>query len=305
MRRPLAAAVVLLISVAGCGDREAGQATAEPPDLPVLFRVDSLDGPESVAWDDGRRRWLVTNRAGGGAGSGAGFVSAISADGDSVVLHAFGGPGEEERLDSPTGIVVRGDLAYLVDRDRVVALDLTGGSRGWELALPGAGFPNDVALGADGQLYVSDTDAGAIWRIVPDGSKRERLVPTVSLRSPNGLLADRDVDSPPDGVLLLVAGWEGTVMALNADSSVTLLAESAELERLDGIQRAPDGGLLVTDFARGRLQHLEPGERRVWRAGVPWLTGLSEPADFLVRDTILALPELGADRVTFYRLPGN
>lgn len=304
-RGRLAAVSLLLPLAAACGGGDAGPRTPAPPELEVLFRVDSLDGPESVAWDAARGRWLVTNRAGGEAGSGAGFVTAISAEGDSVERQAIGGPGAEPRLDSPTGIAVRGDLAYVVDRRRVVAVDLTGGSRGWTLALPDADFPNDVVLARDGTLYVSDTGAGAIWRIAPDRAEPERLVPTVSLRSPNGLLIDWEADSLPGRTRLLVAGWEGTVMALNADSSVALLAESAELERLDGIQRAPDGGLLVTDFARGRLQHLEPGERRVWRAGVPWLTGLSEPADFLVRDTVLAVPEHGADRVTFYRLPGG
>lgn len=304
MRRlPVGVAVLLLASLAACGPADTGPAPAGPPELAVLFRVDSLDGPESVAWDGARQRWLITNQAGNEAGSGAGFVTAVSAGGDSVVRRAFGGPDAPVRLDAPTGIAVRDDRAYVVDRDRVVALDLTGGSGGWTLELPDAGFPNDVALAGDGHLYVSDTGGDAVWRIPPDGSGRERLVPTVSLRSPNGLLVDREGDSLPGDVLLLVAGWEGTVMALNADSSVTLLAESAELERLDGIQRAPDGGLLVTDYARGRLQHLEPGERRVWRAGIPWLTDLARPADFLVRDTILALPENGADRVTFYRLP--
>lgn len=305
---PLLAGLVGL--AAACGG-EAPPAGGEPPELEVLFRVDSLEEPESVAWDAERERWLVTNQAGGEPG--AGYVTAVSASGDSVVRRALGGPGTGLELHAPTGIVVRGDRAYVVDRSRLVAVDLTGGAGGWELVIPDAGFPNDVTLGPGGELYVSDTGAGAIWRVASDGSGLERLMPTVSMRSPNGLFVDTvprpgpvPADEPAAAVgehRLLVAGWEGTVMALNADSSVTLLAESAELERLDGIQPAPDGGLLVTDFARGRLQHLERGERRVWRAGVPWLTGLDEPADFLVRDTILALPETGAGRITFYRLP--
>lgn len=299
-------ALLLALALApacGGGDGARERQRAAAPELETLFRVEGFDHPESVAWDAPRNRWLVTNRAGGEPGSGAGFVSAVSAAGDSVVRRAIGGPGGSPRLDGPTGIAVRDDRAYVVDRTRLVALDLTDGSLLWSVALPDPGFPNDVALGGDGTIYVSDTGANRIWRIAPDGSERERMMPTVSLRSPNGLLFEATHDSVPGRWRLLVAGWEGTVMALNADSSVTLLAESSELERLDGIQHAPDGGLLVTDYARGRLQHLQRGDTRVWRAGVPWLTGLDQPADFLVRDTILAVPEMGAGRVVFYRLP--
>jgi hypothetical protein len=104
---------------------------------------------------------------------------------------------------------------------------------------------------------------------------------------------------------VLVAGWEGAVLALAADSSVSLLAASPDFGHLDGLQPAPDGGLLVSDFSAGRVHHLRREEEDVWRRGVSWLTDLDGPADFLLRDSVLVVPELGADRVTFYRIGGS
>lgn len=294
------AAVVLLAG--GCGGEAVD--TADSPRLERLFRVDSLDRPESVAWDGRRGRWLVTNvgegdEGKGDEGEGAGFVTVVSAGGDSLRRRAYGGPDPGPRLDQPRGILVLADTAWIADLHRVVALDLAGDSLLFRVRLEGSRLLNDVARGGEGPLYVSDTGGDAVWRVATDGSSYGRLGTVGSLRRPNGLLAG---DTPGPRQELLVAGWDGAVLALNPDSSVTLLAEAPSFRHLDGLQPAPDGGLLVGDFGTGRIHHLRRRSPEVWRTGDPWLTGLTAPADFLVRDSLLALPELEADRVTFYRI---
>lgn len=305
MRGVLAAALLsLALPAAGCGGMEQGPVGDDaPPAMEVLFRVDSLASPESVAWDEARERWLVTNVADGEEGSGAGFVTAVSARGDEVVLRAYDASTPGLRLDGPRGIAVRGDRAYVADLSRVVVLDLAGDSALWSRSLAGSELLNDVAAPPDGDIYVSDTGGDAVWRVAADGSGATRLGAAGSLRSPNGLLAEGPGgDGGDDRGRLLVAGREGAVLALAPDSSVTLLAASPEFGHLDGLQRAPDGGLLVSDFDSGRVHHLRREEEDVWRRGVAWLTDLDGPADFLVRDSVLAVPELGAGRVTFYRI---
>lgn len=308
MRRPLAAVLLsLALPMAGCAGMERGPVGGDaPPEMEVLFRVDSLASPESVAWDGTRQRWLVTNAADGGEGSGAGFVTAVSARGDEVVPRAYDGSTPGLRLDAPRGIVVRGGRAYVADLRRVVALDLARDSALWSRPLAGSESLDDVAAAADGGIYVSDTRGDAVWWVAADGSEARRLGAAGSLRSPGGLLTEGPGGDGGDGRgRLLVAGREGAVLALAPDSSVTLLAASPDFGRLDGLQPAPDGGLLVSDVSAGRVHHLRREEEDVWRTGVSWLTGLDRPADFLVRDSVLAVPELGAGRVTFYRIGGS
>lgn len=287
--------LAVVLAAAGCGNGEERAVPSERvPTLTRLFRVDSLHRPESVAWDSARGRYLVTNVADGDEGEARGFVTTVAEDGSRVRVRAIGG-GRGARLDQPRGIAVRGDRAWIADLHRVVGLDLTADTALFYVPIPESRLLNDVAVDASGDVYVSDTSADALFRLPGGEGRYERVAAPGSLRGPNGLLA------APGGVLL-VAGWEGALVSLNPDSSVTLLAEAPELEHLDGLQRAPDGGLLVTDFAAGHLQRLERRSELVWRTGVIWLSGLEGPADFLVRDRILALPELDGDRVTFYRV---
>lgn len=293
----------LALAVAACGGMDGGADDAAgdgAPALSVLFRVDSLSGPESVAWDAARQRWLVTNSAGGAEGEGSGFVTAVSAGGDAVVRRAYGAATPGLRLDAPRGLAVRGDRAYVADLRRVVALDLAGDSTLWVLEVAGSGRLDDVALDPSGAIYVSDSGGDVVWRVAADGSGARRVGAAGSLRGPNGLLLEGGGGATPGR--LLVAAREGAVLALDPDSSVTLVAGSPEFGELDGLQAAPDGGLLVSDGSGGRIHHLGRREEGVWQAGVAWLSGLDRPTDMLVRDSVLAVPEAGADRVTFYRI---
>lgn len=309
--RSLAAALLAVaLSAAGCGGMERGDGGGDgAPEMEVLFRVDSLSSPESVAWDGTRGRWLITNVADGEEGAGTGFVTAVSADGERTVLRAYGAGTPGLRLDGPRGIAVRGDLAFVADLRRVVALDLAGDSALWSRELEGSELLNDVAAAPSGGVYVSDTRVGAVWWMAADGSEVRRIGAVGSLRGPSGLLAEDAVDAGADARdgtgRVLVASWEGAVLSLAPDSSVTLMAGSPDFGHLDGLQAAPDGGLLVSDFEAGRIHHLRRKGEGVWQAGVAWLTGLRQPSDFLVRDSVLAVPELGAGRVTFYRIAGG
>lgn len=283
-----------VLLAAGCGGNgEDGDPGA--PSLELAFRVDSLSSPESVAWDGARERYLVTLGPADPADSVGGRIAAISPDGASVDREAYGPRTAGLRLERPRGIAVRGDTAWIADGTRVVAVDLAGDSLLSEVTLEGARLLNDVAVDDAGTIYATDTDGDVVWRLAA-GAAPVRVVAPGSLRAPNGILAG--APSEP----LIIAGWEGAVVALNPDSSMTLLAESPELGHLDGLQRTADGHLLVSDFGRGRVQLLRRDRRQVWRTGVVWIEGLQGPADILLHGSTLLVPELVADRVTAFRV---
>lgn len=290
-----------LLSLAGCGNGgESPRPEVSPPEMTPLFTVDSLRSPESVAWDSARGRYLVTNVAGEpSAEDGNGFLSSVSRSGDSVRRRAITGRSLGARLDAPKGIDVRGDRAWVADVHRVIGVDLTADTALFDLRIPDSGFLNDVAVGHDGAVYVSDTERDAVYRLSPDGTEWGRTGAVGSLRSPNGLHAD------PDGEGLLVAGWEGAVLRLDPDSSVTLLADPREARNLDGIQATAGGPILYTDFSRGTLQSLHRRRPGHWRPSAPWLEGMTTPADFLRHGDRIVVPELDADRVRFFRVDGS
>lgn len=296
-RLPGAAALSAVLPAAllalGCGGADAPDPGA--PGLDRAFRVDSLPAPESVAWDAVRERYLVTLGPLDPESTTGGRIAAVSPDGGSVDRDAYGARAEGVRLERPRGITARADTAWVVDGTRIVALDLAADSALFDVTVDEAGLLNDVAVDDAGTVYATDTDLDVVWRLL-DPSTWERVPAPGSLRSPNGILAD----GPDDP--LLIAGWEGAVVALNPDSSMTLLAESPELGHLDGLQRTADGDLLVSDFGRGRVQLLRRDRRRVRSSGVVWVDRLQGPADILLHEGLLLVPELVADRLTAYRL---
>lgn len=289
--------LLLLAPLASCGGEETETAGTTPPELTRLFAVDSLRSPESVAWDSARSRYLITNIAGEpSAEDGNGFVTAVPPSGDSVQRRAMTSGSLGAVLDAPKGIDVRGDRAWIADLHTVVGVDLRADTATFELTIPESRFLNDVTVGHDGAVYVSDSRADAVYRVDPAGEEWSRHGAAGSLSGVNGLHAD------PAGPGLVVAGWEGAVLRLDPDSSVTLLADPLDAENLDGIQPAGEDRLLYSDFGRGTLHALHRRRPGHWEPSPPWLEGLTTPADFLRRDALLAVPELQADRVVFYRI---
>lgn len=294
---PVVGSLLLVALLASCGGADTEAADTTPPDLTRLFTVDSLRRPESVAWDSARSRYLVTNVAGeSSAEDGNGFVSVVSASGDSVERRAITSESLGAVLDAPKGIDVRGHRAWIADLRTVVGIDLRADTAIFELTIPESRFLHDVAVGHDGAVYLSDSRRDAVYRVSPDGATWTRHGAAGSLRGANGLHAARD------GPGLLVAGREGAVLRLAPDSSVTLLADPLDAQHLDGIQPAGDGRILYSDFSRGTLHALHRRRPGHWEPSAPWLEDLTTPADFLRRGALLAVPELEADRVVFYRM---
>lgn len=291
----LVAAGVVAAACGGSGDADADAAYR----LDQVFHVEGLERPESVAWDDRRDRWLVASAGREDRSGSGGSVTAVSARGDTV-RRLWSGPDAEVPVRGPRGLAVAGDTAWIAGAAGLAAVDLVGDSVLFRVRPGEADRLDDVVRADDGSLFVSHADGNAVWRVEPDGAGTARHPPVGSLRGPDGLLVEGTGGAAPERVL--VAGAEGAVLALNPDSSVALLAESPRFGRLDGLQRAPDGGLVVGDRGTGRLHHLRRRSPRVWRTGRPWLTGLSAPADFVIRDSLLALPESGAHRLTVYRI---
>src|SRR5262249_39919431 len=105
---------------------------------------------------------------------------------------------------------------------------------------------NDLALSNGGDVYLTDSEEGSVYRLRPGGDSVERLLPAASFVYPNGIaLSD-------EGRMLYIA--HATGIAVPHPSTGTLFPLSAP----DGVSLAGIDGL---SFWRGALIGVQNGMR--------------------------------------------
>ncbi len=124
-----------------------------------------------------------------------------------------------------------------VDADTLQPVDLKTMPAGAE------GSPGDVAVGADGTIFVSDGLKGGVYRCAPGCTILSALVPPGGpIRSPQGMVPTRD------GKALLVAGYgQGLARVDLATGTLTWLAGKAPLmlDGIDGLVRGENGLIAI------------------------------------------------------------
>lgn len=174
MRIGIGAAMVALL--AACG--------GEAPRTDVVAVMDGgFQQPESVLHDSVADVYLVSNLDGTPLDrDDNGFISRVAPDGRVLQARWIAGGQNGVTLHAPKGTGIRGDTLYVADIDVVRRFNRVTGVPLGEIAIPGATFLNDIAVGADGSLYVTDTglrmgagrmqSAGteAVYRIPPGGT---------------------------------------------------------------------------------------------------------------------------------------
>lgn len=244
---------------------------AVPPDTPVTMGVGVLRSPETALWDSAADVYLVSNINGKlTAADGNGFISRIAPTGEVVDAKWISGEAGA-RLHGPKGMVFRdaGTLA-VADVGAVRFFDRASGAPMGSVEIPQAYMLNDLALGADGTLYVSDVgDAagkhpGAIYAL--DGGAPNVAVGGDQLERPDGLIPIED-----DLLVASFAPHARDVYRLTRDGRRIPHAVLPQ-GQLDGLLRLPDGALLVTSWG-GHAVYSVRGEDVERFAG-----GISTPA---------------------------
>ena len=256
--------------------------------------IDSIPAPESVAVGPGGA-WYVSSFGKFGNGSD-GAIYRVDPDKGTREIYAGG-------LEDPCGVLFVGTTLWVADRKGVYRV-----TRGKvELVYSEASFPrklhflNDLAAGAGGTMYVSDTGdstaagRGAIFVLRP--GRRPAVLPgsdTVRAQSSaNGLF-------PGSGDTLYVVGYRTGVLSVT-DGHGSWREIARGLGSPDGIAAAEQGtAFYVSDNVGGKLFVVPrtPGRHTVTLA-----TGLKAPADLVVdrRRGWLIVPENDGNRLSVYR----
>lgn len=242
--------VGILAIMAGCGDSGPGVDKAPTK----LWEVTGLKNPESALLSLDKSVLFVSNVAGQPTDKdGNGFISKVTPDGKIETLEWVKG------LDAPKGLAQSDGRLYVSDNDKLVEIDIAGGTIVQRYDAAGAQFLNDVAADGQGHIYVSDMATNTIWRLA-DG-KFEKWLESPALLHPNGLHVAGDA--------LIVASWGsmseaeqpqaiGRLLQVSlTDKTVGPLGDGSFTGHLDGLEPDGAGGYFVTDWMAGKFYRVD------------------------------------------------
>lgn len=294
IRAGLAAGVLAVL--AACGGGGDADARAEV----VTVSGAGFQDPESVLHDPVADVYYVSNVYGMPIDKdGNGFISRVSPDGQ-VLAAKWAATG----LNAPKGMGIVGDTLYVADIDVVRRFHRATAAPLGEIPIPGATFLNDVAVGPDGSVYVTDSGlqmgAGrlqasgtdAVHRILP-GGRLQTVARGPELGSPNGIVVDAD------GGLTVAGMSSGEVYRVGPDGKRTLLRAPSR-GQLDGLVRTRGGALLVSEWKRSSVYRIHAdAEPEVA------LRSLPSPADisYDARRDRLLVPLMTVNRLEFHPAP--
>ncbi|MBW3670471.1 MAG: hypothetical protein KY432_02230 [Acidobacteria bacterium] len=258
---------------------------------------DGFATPESVLYDPADDVYYVSNINGRPLeADGNGYISRISAASHEMEQKWIDGTRDGVELDAPKGMALVGNELWVTDIDRIRRFNKATGQLTGSIPIEGATFLNDLATGADGAAYVSDSGmragtsgfepAGtdAVYRI-SSGGEVESIASGSELGGPNGLhVSDGEIWGVTFGsneLYRLVDGKKMDVITVPAGG-------------LDGIATAADGDFLISSW-EGSAVYKGPA------AGPfsPVVEQITSPADIGVdsRRNLLLIPVFQEDRV--------
>jgi sugar lactone lactonase YvrE len=135
-------------------------------------------------------------------------------------------------------------------------------------------FPNGLAFDGAGQLYVTDSAAGAVFRISPAGEATKWVTSPLLLGGKDGCGAGNGVGVPFDigangivvesDALYVTNTDKGALVRIpievgGAPGTPTQIAASCELNGADGLAVAPDGDFIVAINHRNKLVRIDRG----------------------------------------------
>ena len=291
-------------SAAGAGDTTA--VAAPDSGLRLVATVQGLSTPESAIFDSAQDVWFVTNIDGSpGEKDNNGFISRVSADGVVDSLRFIAGGRGGVTLHAPKGTAIVGDTLWVADIDALRGFHTRTGAALTTVEFGArAGFLNDVAVGPDGTIYVTDTgirfaDDGSatptgtdqVFQVAANRSVTS-AVKSDSLLAPNGIVWDA-----AENRLIVLSFQSSDLFEWAVGDSVPVVMGSAGGSN-DGAAFV-GGMLLLTSWNDSSLVAFENGTARTL------VDGLGAPADIGIdrgRNRV-AIPLLTGDRVEIYQLP--
>jgi sugar lactone lactonase YvrE len=309
--RPIAGALITTTMLAvGCGDQWNAAARETDARSTRIGAIIDLSQPESVKYDADQDVYFITNMNGfGSVKDNNGYISRVRASNISDVQTFVQGGVHGVTLHAPKGTAIHGDTLWVCDIDALRGFDRHGGAplATIDFAPYGAVLLNDVAVGPDGSLYVTDTgiqmtDKGVVFS---GGDKLFVVGPNHAVRvAESGPQVDK-----PNGITWDAVGKRWLYVSFNPfhsklytfhEGDTTRAVLDSGHGRWDGVEALPDGRILLSSWTDSSVHLVANGRDERLVRNVP------APADIGV-DTKrgLVLIPLGVlSRVELWTIPG-
>lgn len=238
--------------------------------------------PESVVYDSQRDVLYVSQYFRGGGE----YLSRVAPDGTILEREWITG------LRRPTGLVLDGDRLWVVQRTGLAEIDVAEGRILVQYPVAGAAFPNDAALGPAGELYVTDTAGGRIWRV--ENGQATVWLEGPEVGQPNGICWH-------EGKLLYGTAGDGLVRRVDpATREITTLCELGAGLNVDGICPDGGGGLIVSGF-EGRVVRRAADGAMTLLMDLSSSGGRTADLTYVPQKKLLVVPGLYDNQLTGYR----
>jgi len=330
MRFRHTAALAILTAVAACKPSEqraaagdtaqagtqaapAAAAAAAPAPAPAtpkpsegwtqVATAKGFDRPESVWYDSTLDVYFASNTGSGNGDDSHGFISRLKSDGSIDSLRFITDGQNGVTLHTPRGLAVLGDTIWVADGKTLRGFDKKNGKSLGDIdfAPLGAELLNDVALGPEGSIFITDTrandGAGMIFRVpqlTVEGRSRNPQVASTSttLKGPNGMTWDR-----VRGHYLVASFLGNDIYSWMPKGEPQRIATGPG--RFDGIAALGDGRILVTSWNDSSLMVLRGDSLRTVIGGLP------QPADIGIdnKRQRVAIPLSATNEVLIFNIP--
>jgi len=317
-RTRLVLACVLLAAIAvGCGKKPAkspvtttsGDAAKKPDAKPdatpgegaqaggvwsaekVTEIAEGLAAPESILPDPANKQVYVSNvEAAEGAewtDDAKAYIMLLEADGK-VKNAKWLESKAEQPLNGPKGMCVLNGKLYFADNRQLKRCDAANGANPEHVGIAGRQL-NDVAT--DGKAaWVSDMEAGKIYRVDPAGGIKEVKAPAAV----NGVTCWKDK-------VFAVSWGQHDIYEIDpaGEKDPTAFGLADQFKNLDGIEVLDDGTFVVSDNTAGKVFTVGAD-----RKTVKVLAEIETPADIGIDRAagMLYVPQLRSNKVVIFKL---
>ncbi len=193
----------------------------------------TLNGPESIEWDEVNNRWLIGN-------TGNGTILARSTTG---VLTSFvsGLPS------GPYGIEILGNVLYACSGNTIRGYNLTTGASVFTLNV-GATFLNGLTSDGVNFLYATDFTGKKIIKIDTAATTFTNIA-TGLVKTPNGIL----YEGANNRCVYVTWGTNASIMAIDLTTFAVTTVLATTLTNCDGITKDGCGNYYVTSWGNNKL----------------------------------------------------